>query len=113
MVFPNFSVEPIRCTRSLVTKNEAVVLGKLHFPEALGGMRGEQPKFLWSDGAGAKRWPVGVFMDIERLPIIHAGTSEISIVDDESKGMNQMKAGSRQRAHPSNVARVRGDFRLE
>ena len=76
-------------------------------------MRREKPKPPRRGLARSERFPIGVFVNVERLPIIHSGAAKVAVIDDKSERMNQMQPGCSQCAHASDVSRVGRNFRLK
>jgi hypothetical protein len=103
-------VQPVGRAGAFVAKDEAVTVGKLGGPEILRGFRRKQPQAARGDGAGAKRGPVGVFVHIERIPVVHAGAAQVAVVDRKSERVDEVQPRARERAHPADVAGILWDF---
>lgn len=109
----NFRMKPVRGARAFIPKNKAIFIRKCDIPETALNLRCEKPKTPGSHRALPKCLPVGVLMDIQRAPIIHACTPKIAIIYDITQGVNQMQPGTGQRAHPPDIAGILGNFRLK
>ena len=106
-------MQPIRSPASLVSEDKPVAILESRVPETELGPCRKQPQPARGRGAGAERLPVGMLVDVEREPVVHARAPQVSVRDLEPEGMDQVKTRPGQRAHPAHVARVLGDFGLE
>jgi len=106
-------MEPVRCARAFIPKNEAILICEGSIPKTVGCLCCEEPKTSRSLRAVSKSLPVSMLMDVQGSPIVHARTPKVSIVDDVTQRVNQVQPGAGQRTHPPNIARILGNFRLE
>ena len=51
--------------------------------------------------------------DVELVPVIHAGATELGVVDLEAQRVDEVEHATRHGAHAAHVARVRRDLRAE
>ena len=84
-------MQPGGRTGAFVAENEAVTVGVLRIPIRPVRLGREQPEALGCRGIDAKRFPGVVMMNIQRVPIIHAGALQVTIGDLESERMNQVQ----------------------
>jgi len=110
---PNLCVKPVWGARAFIPKNEAIFIRKRSIPKPAGCLCREEPETPRSLCALSKILPVSMLMDVQGSPIVHAGATKVSIIDDITQRMNQMQPGLRQCTHPPDVAGILGNFRLE
>src|SRR5690606_1937679 len=98
---------------ALVAEEQTIPIGIPNIPETLLGFGREQPQALRAKRTRAKGRPVGMLVDIKRTPVVHPGAAQVPVGDLESQWMNQMKTRARQRTHPTDIAGVLRDLRIE
>src|SRR3954471_12685136 len=92
---------------TLAAEEQAVAVLVAYIPKTavrLGREQPEPPRRMW---ARPKRRPIRVLVHIERLPIIHSRAPEVTIIDHVPQRMDEVQPRSGERAHPSDVPRVR------
>ena len=102
-----------RGAAALAAEDQAVAFLELRVPEAIGRLSGEEPETFRTPGRSQEGLPVGVMTDVEFVPVVHAGTAELGVVDLEAQRMHQVQDAARHGAHAPDVAGVRRDLRAE
>jgi len=100
-------------TRALAAENQPIAFRITRIPETLRGLGREEPETLRPPRCSQERLPILVMTDVQLMPVIHACTTQLGVVDFKAQRMHQMEHTARDRTHTANVTRVRGNLRME
>lgn len=106
-------VKPFWRAVAFVPEDKSVAVAKIRVPKRFFRLCRKQPQPRGARREREKRVPVFVVHDVERLPIIHSRTAQVRIGNRESERVNQMQAGTRNRAHSADVSGVLRNLRIE
>ena len=97
----------------LSSENEEIAIAKIDVVVRAPGLRCQE-KIAGSISLCALQFPKGIpDLHVNFVPIIETGAFQFSIIKRKAKRFDQMQSGSRRKTKPTNVARVRRNFRLD
>ena len=102
-----------RGPRALAPEDEPIPFLELSVPQPPCRFRRKEPKALRSTRGSQKSLPMIVVADIELVPVVHASSTQLRIIDLKAERVDEVQDAARDCAHPTNVARVRRDLRAE
>lgn len=113
LIDSDFGVKPLRGAVALVAKKQAIAIGVGDLPKALRRLGRQEPQPLGPQRTRPESIPVGVLMNIQGPPIVHACATKMAIRDLKTERVDQVKAGARQGTKPAHIARVLGNLGIE
>tara|TARA_Y100000588_G_scaffold266828_1_gene281862 strand:- start:144 stop:572 length:429 start_codon:yes stop_codon:yes gene_type:complete len=100
-------------TSPFVSKEQTVTILERNIPHRTLGMGGKKMDALRTVFAGKKGIPIIVLMQIQGMPIIHPGPSQMLVVYLEAIGFDEMESAIRISAKSPDVAGVLRYFRTK
>jgi hypothetical protein len=111
-VYLELLVERFRATVPFVAEEKRITRAEGGVPERGLGMGGKEPDPLWKEGRILKGLPGRMEVNIEVLPVVHATSAQVAVLERKAKGPDKVQPRVSESAQTADVTRVLRNFWL-
>src|ERR1700758_965151 len=105
--------EAFRQAFCFATENKIVSLAEIRIPIAAFRLSRQKKPSAWGACRGLKFGKAFPILDIHFIPVIQACTSQPPVIDQKTKGLNQVQLTPRRQTEPGDISGIRRNFRFD